>query len=49
MTRKEIELHNSIMAEYKAAKEINRSCDAAIDLLKIINLAAAIAFIISFI
>ena len=46
---KEIELHNSIMAEYRAAKEINRKCDAVIDMLKIINLGAAIAFIISFI
>jgi hypothetical protein len=49
MTRKEIELHNSIMEDFRAAKKVNRSCDAIIDLLKIINLGAAIAFIISFI
>ena len=49
MTRKEIELHNSIMAEFKAAKARNRNCDAASDMLKIINLGAVIAFLITLI
>lgn len=49
MTRREYEIHHNIMMEYRAHKEARKNYEAAIDLLKIINLAAAIAFIISFI